>query len=72
MLIKDKDGNVVIENKEVQNALIEAVVKNAMINKENYKMFGEIKVTVNNRVILVCSEDLEEYFLRQVWNGNSV
>ncbi|WP_432631590.1 hypothetical protein [Brachyspira sp.] len=66
MLIKDKDGNVIIENKEVQNALIEAIVKNAMIDKENYKMFGEIKVTVNNRVILVQEEDLKEYFLRQV------
>lgn len=65
MLVKYKE-NIIETTEEQRNALIEIIIKNTTLDKDNYGLFGEIKMTINDRIVTISEEDLKEYFLRQV------
>lgn len=65
MLVKYKE-NIIETTEEQRNALIEIIIKNTALDKDNYDLFGEIKMKINDRIVTISEEDLKEYFLRQV------
>lgn len=51
-----------MQSKEIKNQLIKALIKNMGFDKDDFEHFEEIKVTVNNRIILITKQDWQEYF----------
>lgn len=51
-----------MQSKEIKNQLIKALIKNMGLDKYDFENFEKIKVTVNNRIILITQQDLKEYF----------
>lgn len=51
-----------MQSKEIKNQLIKALIKNTGLDKDNYDLFENIKVEVNNHTIIISEEDLKKYF----------
>ncbi|TKZ29732.1 hypothetical protein [Brachyspira catarrhinii] len=52
-----------IKNEKIlKNQLIEALTERTGLDKDNYDLFENVKVEVNNHTIIITEQDLKNYF----------